>query len=132
MIENGLAYLPQQYPTIEEMNTLPQQIMTSDQIWDPSVFDTKMPLEEFIKSFPISTEKEKDFYDEEGNLILNVSATARNHLISAEPSSTGSENEFFTLENSTSKEILCTFKDDTTAPSSPMLFSIHNTSFIYN
>ena len=101
--------------------------MTGDQIWDPSVFDTKLPLGEFIKSFPISTEKEKGFYDEEGNLILSVSATAQNDPDSAEPSSTGSENEFFTLENLTSKEVICTFHDDTTTPSLPVQFSAHHT-----
>ena len=39
-VDSGLCYLPQRYPTDEEMRTLPQQIMTSDQIWDPTMVFT--------------------------------------------------------------------------------------------
>ncbi len=126
-IENWLCHLPQRYPSIEEMNTLPQQIMTGDQVWDPFLFNTNMTLGELIKSFPISTEKEKGFYDEEDNLILQVSEAVQKDPDSDEPLPRGSENDFFTLENSTSKEVICTFQNDTSDPSSPVQFSVHNT-----
>ncbi len=39
----------------------------------------------------------------------------------------GSEDEFYTIENSTSKEVICTFQDDTSGPLLPVQFSVNNT-----
>ncbi len=79
-IENGLCYLHQRYPTVDGMNTLPQQIMTSDKVWDPSLFDTNMTLKELIKNFPVSTERDKGFYDEKGDLLLQFSEAVQKSL----------------------------------------------------
>ena len=35
VVDKGLCYLPMRYPTDEEMENLPQLIMTSDKAWDP-------------------------------------------------------------------------------------------------
>ncbi len=101
--------------------------MTGDKVWDPSLFNTNMTLGELIKNFPISTKKEKGFYDEEGKFILQVSEAVQKNPDTNESLSTGSKNEFHTLENSTSKKVICTFQDDASGPSLPVQFSVHNT-----
>ena len=51
--------------------------MTSAKVWNPSLFDTNMTLEELIKSFPVSTRRSKGFFDEDGDLILKVQEAER-------------------------------------------------------
>ena len=74
MIKKGLPYLPQHKPTDAEMNGgLPQVIMTSDQEWDPSIYDTTCTIDELLQSFPIP--KSNDIYDDKGNIVVNISTT---------------------------------------------------------
>ena len=70
IFENGLCYLPQCYPTDEDMRTLKQEIMTSDAVWDPTIFDTPFTLDEFIKNLPVTSSVTNALYDDEGNLSL--------------------------------------------------------------
>ena len=52
------------------MTSFPQQIMTSDQIWDPTKFDTDVSFEELIDSFPKPKGQPISIYDDEGNCVL--------------------------------------------------------------
>ena len=73
-MNNGLCYLEQRIPTDEEMHFLPQVIMTSDQVWDPSIYDDRISLSEHIKHLPsIPTGENEELYDIEGNLDIESS-----------------------------------------------------------
>lgn len=131
-VENGLCYLPKRLPTVKEANTLPQQIMTSVKVKEPLLFNTYMTLEELIRSFPVSTSRLNGFFDEEGDLILKVSKAKQrrpdlNHLDSDELLYTRSVEDFYNIENSISKEALCTFQDDTDGLSPNGNFSANHT-----
>ena len=73
-MNNGLCYLEQRIPTDEEIHLLPQVIMTSNRVWDPSIYDDKIPLSEHIKHLPnIPARENEELYDIEGNLNIETS-----------------------------------------------------------
>ena len=52
------------------MRTLKQEIMTSDAVCDPTIFDTPFTLDEFNQNLPVTTSATNALYDDEGNLAL--------------------------------------------------------------
>ena len=106
VIENGLCYLPMQPPTDEEMESLPQLIMTSDEPWDPTLFNINLPFDELIKSYPVSIGAPDDMYDDHGNLFLSATSSS-------------SPVKIYSVRNHGSKnhEILYTFRSTAKIPS---------------
>ena len=75
-MSNGLCYLEQHIPTDTEMHLLPQVIMTSDRVWDPSIYDGKISISEHIKHLPnIPAGENEELYDIEGNLDIESSSS---------------------------------------------------------
>ena len=73
-LQNGFCHLLQQIPTDEEMRVLPQVIMISDRVWDPSIYDDKITMSEYFKHLPhIPAGENKEMYDIEGNLDIEAS-----------------------------------------------------------
>ena len=74
LMSNGLCYLEQRIPTDTEMHLLPQVIMTSDRVWDPSIYDDKISISGHIKHLPnIPAGENEELYDIEGNLDIETS-----------------------------------------------------------
>ena len=75
-MQNGLCHLVQRIPTDEEMRVLPQVIMTSDCVWDPSIYDDKISMSEHFKHLPlIPAGENEEMYDIEGNLDIEESSS---------------------------------------------------------
>ena len=74
LMQNGLGHLEQCIPTNKEMCTLLQVIMTSDLVWDPSIYDDKISTSEHLKYLPIiPTGENEELYDIKGNLDIKSS-----------------------------------------------------------
>ena len=85
-MQNGLCHLVQQIPTDEEMRVLPQVIMTSDRVWDPSIYDDKITMSEHFKHLPhIPAGENEEMYDIKGNLDIEASLSKSKSASSPAP-----------------------------------------------
>ena len=76
LMKNRLCYIEQRIPTDHEMHNLPQVIMTSDKVWDPSIYDDKTSPDDHLKHLPtIPAGENEEMYDIEGNLEFEASTT---------------------------------------------------------
>ena len=68
--KKGLAYLPQTYPSNEELRSLPQVLMTSEAEWDPSVHDdTHLSMYNLLERIPKARNvQENTWYDLYGDI----------------------------------------------------------------
>ena len=68
--KKGLAYLPQTFPSNEELRSLPQVLMTSEDEWDPSKYnDTHLSTHDLLERIPKSKNvQENAWYDLYGDI----------------------------------------------------------------
>ena len=53
IIKSGLPYIEQFYPSDHQMATITrEEIMTSENNWDPRIYDTDQTADEMITQFP--------------------------------------------------------------------------------
>ena len=76
-IKNGLAYLPMRLPTDEQLATMPQCILTSDKVWDPSQYTDTFSIEDQLKNLPNRPPGTDVTYDEYGELIGELNFLAK-------------------------------------------------------
>jgi hypothetical protein len=70
-VRSGLAYLDIRPPTDEELETLPHIILTSDDVWDPSIMDYEHDAsDDFAASFPDNGFVIDARFDDVGNYQL--------------------------------------------------------------
>ena len=63
-------------PTDDDICLLSQVIMSTNQIWDPSIYNHKIPISEHIKYLPtIPAGEIEEMHDIEGNLDMRASFT---------------------------------------------------------
>ena len=78
-LKNSLCYLPQCYPTDFEMANLLHVLMTLDEEYDPSVYTTTCTMKEQLSSLPLLPKgTREDTYDQEGNLVFDVTMVGDN------------------------------------------------------
>ena len=76
-VRMGLVYMSMHVPTDEDMDSLPHVTMTSDSLWNPSVFDTDCSFEELENPFKETSEESKmdnDFWEEAQSIDANVAS----------------------------------------------------------
>ena len=74
-IRNGLPKLDMSKPTEEQFETLPHEIMTRDDIWDPSLLDNELDLADFHDCLQIP--EDDGFYDAR---VDNVGGYAQRYI----------------------------------------------------
>ena len=55
------------------MENLPQVIMTSDKVWDPSRYNTKFSIDDHLKSLPAHPAGVDHTYDDCGEIDIQTS-----------------------------------------------------------
>ena len=104
--KGGLPYLEHYYPTEEQMrNITRKEIMTPSGEWNPSLLDdTPNASELWLKKFPPSLiDATDDFYNMEGNVVLQKSDIDDMSIVS-DVSSTGSGNRRWYYQVRSTKE----------------------------
>ena len=71
-IRDGLPYLEMRPPTDKELDSLPHIIMTSDDIWDPSILDNEVSPEEWYDCEDIPDDYGDTTFDEYGEYTQRV------------------------------------------------------------
>ena len=62
-IRNGLPEVDMEKPSKEQFDSFPHVIMTRDDMWDPSVLDNELNLDEFHECLQYPAENEEAFFD---------------------------------------------------------------------
>ena len=130
-MQNGLCHLVQRILTDEEMRVLPQVIMTSDCVWDPSIYDDKVTMSEHFKHRPhIPAGENEEMYDIEDNLDIGASLSKSNSASFPAPIvvETVEVDEF---EEQDTGSVSVVFADDETTMPPPNIDISPNERFIF-
>ena len=66
-IRNGLAYIDMRPPNDEELDTLPQVIVTADDFWNPAILDNELAVDDLDDLPPEPVHGNQNPFDAQGN-----------------------------------------------------------------